>query len=282
MHPLRRFALPPLWPSAGGERTQWPSAKPVHGCLLQSHTVRSADRRTLEQRMSYLWDLSNIKPQTVVLPGETIPAMFWNAVERGRQRLAAPEGPGHLAQLDLEAGRPRRWSEIGHGLLALGFAPARNRLHPVQHQHRMGAQRPGGAQRQRRGQRHLPHRRGRAGALPVRRLAHHRAVRGRRRAAGQGAGGARAACPSCARSWCSTWKACATCTTRAGDEPGRAARAGPRARQTVHPNACKERTAAVQPDDLAILVYTSGTTGKPKGAMHSHKGWSTRCAATTR
>ena len=32
------------------------------------------------------------------------------------------------------------------------------------------------------------------------------------------------------------------------------------------------RIAQCQPQDLAILVYTSGTTGKPKGAMHSHAG----------
>jgi len=32
------------------------------------------------------------------------------------------------------------------------------------------------------------------------------------------------------------------------------------------------RTAAVKPDDLALLVYTSGTTGVPKGAMCTHRG----------
>ena len=39
-----------------------------------------------------------------------------------------------------------------------------------------------------------------------------------------------------------------------------------------HPNAVTDRVAACKPDDIAILVYTSGTTGKPKGAMHLHSG----------
>ncbi len=39
-----------------------------------------------------------------------------------------------------------------------------------------------------------------------------------------------------------------------------------------HPGELAMRVAACMPQDLAILVYTSGTTGKPKGAMHSHRG----------
>jgi long-chain acyl-CoA synthetase len=44
------------------------------------------------------------------------------------------------------------------------------------------------------------------------------------------------------------------------------------AHDRAHPGLFDARCASRQPEDLAILVYTSGTTGRPKGAMHSHRG----------
>jgi acyl-coenzyme A synthetase/AMP-(fatty) acid ligase len=44
----------------------------------------------------------------------------------------------------------------------------------------------------------------------------------------------------------------------------------------------QERSEAIEPDDLSMVLYTSGSTGIPKGVAHSHRGMVTWAKATVK
>ena len=74
--------------------------------------------------MTQIWDLSTLQPRPgIVVPGETLAAVFWNA---------AAQRAGRVFMRQKKLGIWREWTwqqtaeavtEIGHGLLSLGFEP---------------------------------------------------------------------------------------------------------------------------------------------------------------
>ena len=221
--------------------------------------------------MSNLWDLGHIKPQTeIVMPGETIPAMFWNAVEKRGDKV-------WMRQKKFGIWRSWTWKqtaeavrEIAGGLLALGFARGdtasilsntviewvladlavlscagvANGIYPTD------------------------------AAAQV----HYLCADSRTRILFveddeqlDKALEVRADLPLLTKVVVFDMDG-----LRELDDPGvmslEALRKLGRDYLAQQPDALMARVQACRPEDLAILVYTSGTTGRPKGAMHSHRG----------
>ncbi|MBA4193433.1 MAG: long-chain fatty acid--CoA ligase [Comamonadaceae bacterium] len=221
--------------------------------------------------MTYLWDTSHIQPRAdVVMPGETMPAVFWNAVKA--------RGPNvWMRQKHLGIWRSWSWQqtgeavrEISHGLMALGFE-AHDTASILSNTTvewvlcDLGVLSAGGVSN---------------GIYPTDAAEQVQYLCEDSRTTVlfvendeqlDKALEVRDALPLLKKIVVIDMDG-----LRDLDDPGvislDALRQLGREHHQAHPGAVEARVNALKPADLAILVYTSGTTGKPKGAMHSHAG----------
>ena len=221
--------------------------------------------------MSQLWDTSGIAPQkNVVMAGETIPAIFWNAV--------AARGPNvWMRQKDLGIWRSWTWNEtgqavreIGHGLMALGFE-ARHTASILSNTNiewvlcDLAVLSAGGISN---------------GIYPTDapEQVHYLCEDSGTRVLFveddeqlDKALAVRASLPLLQKIVVFNMEG-----LRDFHDPMvislKQLQALGRVHAQQHSDMLTQRSAACKPEELAILVYTSGTTGKPKGGMHSHHG----------